>query len=96
MLNTTTYAARVTGRFKIDMPEPTAGPTSVLAMKNRYFPPWSNAGDCASLMPSVIWCSLPVFIEYKKTALKNDLSGREKAIHWLSGDQAAGAAGPSP
>src|SRR5205085_431928 len=50
------------------MPEPTAGPMSVLAVKYRYLPPLSKATLPASLMPSVTWWVLPDSTEYRKTA----------------------------
>ena len=58
------------------MPDPTAGPASVLAVKNRYFPPLSKATLAASLMPSVTWCVWPDSTEYRKTAFMKFLTCR--------------------
>ena len=70
MLKTTTYTLRVTPRLRTDMPEPTDGPMSVLAVKNRYLPPLSKATWRASLMPSVTWCDRPAATECRKTAYR--------------------------
>src|SRR5262249_17307825 len=50
------YALRVTLRSALERSsQPVVGPTSVLAVKNRYWPFLSNDGKRASLRPSVSW-----------------------------------------
>ncbi len=63
-LRTIAYTLRLTGRLILAMlPGDATGPRSVLAAKKRYLPLRSQAGDRASLMPSVTCVALPAAME---------------------------------
>src|SRR6266480_1741397 len=88
LLSTAAYTLRRTGCWKLDKSsQPAESPTSVLTAKNSDFPPLSNTGYRASLIPSVICDSFPLSNENTKTARKWFSSSLAYVSHLLSGDQ---------
>src|SRR5262245_7192982 len=78
---------RVVGRsYAVMSSQPVERPRFVPAMKYRYLPDASHAGDVASEKPSVIWLVLPVSTLYTNTAWSRLSRCFTYAIQRESGD----------